>query len=180
PYRESMRVTTGENPLFHHVTYRTFADAEGVETFDPSDPAQDVVDAAQEWGSADPKPAVPGARTSAEDFRLRPGKSVRLADVRGPGEISELALQVPQIVGEEPLPPIRDDGRAHQGTSTFTVAVDPDNEGVRLKRRFDATSAQQVADVTVDGEPAGRWEATDDRAGTWSYQTLELPPDLTA
>ncbi|MGH8964673.1 MAG: glycoside hydrolase family 172 protein, partial [Actinomycetes bacterium] len=50
PYRESMRVTTTENPLFHHVTYRTFADAEGVETFDPADPAQDVVDAAQQWG----------------------------------------------------------------------------------------------------------------------------------
>ncbi|MFC7880008.1 DUF2961 domain-containing protein [Isoptericola sp. NPDC057391] len=180
PYRESMRVTTSENPLFHHVTYRTFADTEGVTTFDPADPAQDVIDAAQEWGSADPKPAVEGARTTTEDFRLRPGKSVRLADVRGPGEISELALRVPQIVGAEPLPPISDDGRAHRGTSTFTVAVDPANEGVQLTRRFDATSAQQVADVTVDGEPAGRWEATDDHAGTWSYQTLELPAELTA
>jgi hypothetical protein len=32
-YRESMRVTTTSNPFFYHVTYREFADAEGVETF---------------------------------------------------------------------------------------------------------------------------------------------------
>ncbi|MEN5075129.1 DUF2961 domain-containing protein [Isoptericola cucumis] len=180
PYRESMRVTTSENPLFHHVTYRSFADAEGVQTFDPSDPAQDVIDAAKQWGGSDPKPAAEGSRTATEDFRLAPGESTRVADVRGPGEISELALQVPQVVGVEPQPAISDDGRAHKGTSTFTLQVDPENEGVTLKRRFDATSAQQVADVTVDGEPAGRWEATDDTAGTWSYQSIELPAELTA
>jgi len=180
PFRESMRVTTTENPLFHHVTYRAFADAEGVATFDPADPAQDVVDAARTWGTADPKPGAEGARTTTEGFRLRPGASVRVADLRGPGEISELALRVPQIVGVEPQPAISDDGRAHKGTSTFTLQVDPDNQGVELRRRFDATSAQQVADVTVDGEPAGRWEATDDHAGTWSYQTLTLPAELTA
>src|SRR5690606_31303716 len=36
-YRESMRVTVDENPLFHHVAYRSFPSAEGVETFDPDD-----------------------------------------------------------------------------------------------------------------------------------------------
>jgi hypothetical protein len=43
PYRESMRITTDSNPFFYHVSYREFADAQGVQTFDPSDKAQDVV-----------------------------------------------------------------------------------------------------------------------------------------
>ncbi|MFC8731116.1 DUF2961 domain-containing protein [Luteimicrobium sp. NPDC057192] len=180
PYRESMRVTVQHNPLFYHVTYRTFPDAVGVATFDPSDTAQDVIDASRSWGSADPKPAVAGARTTTTPFRLAPGRTARLADLKGAGEISQLRLRVPQVVGPEPLTAIADDGRAHKGTSTFTVAVDPANQGVQLRRRFDANSARQVATVTVDGKDAGRWEATDDVAGVWSYQTLELPASLTA
>jgi hypothetical protein len=180
PYRESMRVTTQRNPLFYHVTYRTFPDAEGVATFDPSDKAQDVIDAAQYWGTRDPKPAAAGARTTTTPFTLAPGKAATLANLGGAGAISQLRLQVPQVVGPKPLPAISDDGRAHKGTSTFTVAVDPDNEGVKLVRRFDANSAQQVATTTVDGEAGPRWAATDDAAGVWSYQTLELPASLTA
>src|SRR3954447_6506757 len=43
PFQRSMRVTTSNNPHFFHVNYRTFDDAEGVPTFDPNDPASDVL-----------------------------------------------------------------------------------------------------------------------------------------
>ena len=43
PYRDSMRVTTQNNPLFYHVDYREFPDASGVGTFDPADKAEDVL-----------------------------------------------------------------------------------------------------------------------------------------
>src|SRR5207253_7840378 len=55
PYRESMRITTQANPLFYHVAYREFADADGVHRFDPSDPAQDVIDRLRAYGLRDPK-----------------------------------------------------------------------------------------------------------------------------
>ncbi len=49
-------------------------------------------------------------------------------------------------------------GRRHaEGEITFTVAIDPENEGVRLRRRLDQASPRQAADVYVDGEYAGRW-----------------------
>jgi hypothetical protein len=43
PYRTSMRITVQNNPIFYHVSYRTFADAEGVAAFNPADPANDVI-----------------------------------------------------------------------------------------------------------------------------------------
>jgi hypothetical protein len=56
PFRASMRVTTEANPLFHHVTYRRFADARGVPTFNPQDEARDVLETLRASGTADPKP----------------------------------------------------------------------------------------------------------------------------
>lgn len=179
PYRSSMRITTQNNPLFYHVTYRTFSDARGVTTFDPSFVPQDVMAASATWGTKDPKPARPTTQ-QAKSFSLSPGATTTLADVRSAGEITALRLNVPQIVGPKPLPLIADDGRADKGYTQFTVAVDPANQGVKLTRRFDANSNHQVADVYVDGVQAGQWPATDDTAGYWSYQTITLPASLTA
>ncbi|UCD75640.1 MAG: DUF2961 domain-containing protein [Phycisphaerales bacterium] len=50
-----------------------------------------------------------------------------------------------------------EDGRTHTGEITFTVAIDPDNGGVRLRRRLDQGSSRQAADVYVNGEYVGRW-----------------------
>lgn len=180
PYRNSMRVTTSTNPLFYHVTYRTFADAVGVKTFDPADKALDVVEAAKKWGTTDPKPAVDRTSTATRSLSLAPGQRATLAQIRGPGEISELKLQIPQIIGPPKLPLISDDGRAHKGTSQFTVAIDPANTGVTLTRRFDPASAQQVADILVDGVKVGQWSATPDVGGNWAYQSVTLPESATA
>ena len=180
PYRTSMRVSTTNNPLFYHVTYRSFADAAGVTTFDPTDPATDVMTKAQRWGTTDPKPAAPRARAVPAVVNLPAGATRTLADLSGPGEISELKLAIPQIVGPPQLPLITDDGRAHRGTSTFTVAIDPANTGVSLTRRFDANSNHEVADVYVDGTKVSSWTATDDIPGHWSYQRITLPAQATA
>ncbi|AKU17093.1 glycoside hydrolase family 172 protein [Luteipulveratus mongoliensis] len=177
-YRSSMRVTTTTNPLFYHVTYRTFADSKGVSTFDPKAVPNDVLKTSRTWGQADPKPARQGS-TTAKPITLKPGASAVLADAYGPGQVSALRLQLPQIVGPKTMPLIADDGRAHKGDSQFTVAINPDNDGVQLKRRFDANSAQEVADIYVDDVKVGRWPATDDTAGHWSYQTFDLPASAT-
>ncbi|WP_218013587.1 DUF2961 domain-containing protein [Georgenia sp. 311] len=180
-YRESMRVTTTNNPYFYLVSYRAFPDAEGVETFDPAAVPAGVVERAQTWGHEDPKPAHPGATTETTGLQLAPGESVRLADLSGAGVVSEIELQLPQIVGVPPVPdPIEDDGRAFVGSSTFTAAIDPDNDGVRLTRRFDPLSAYQRATITVDGEAAGEWEPILGDPGRWTDQTVELPAALTA
>ncbi len=49
-------------------------------------------------------------------------------------------------------------GRCHSGGNiTFRVAVNPDNEGVRLRRRIDQANLGQQARVFVDGQYAGTW-----------------------
>ncbi|MEJ7651083.1 MAG: DUF2961 domain-containing protein [Nakamurella sp.] len=180
PYRSSMRVTTDVNPLFYHVTYRTFANTVGVNTFDPSDTASDVIAASAKWGKSDPKPAAGRARTATKNFTLAQGASVKLADVFGPGELSELKVKLPQIVGPKKLPVIVDDGRATKTSTQFSLTIDPANQGVKLTRRWDANSADEVADIYVDGAKVGQWEAIDDVRGYWSYQTVTLPASATA
>jgi hypothetical protein len=53
---------------------------------------------------------------------------------------------------------IDEDGRTHAGGEIiFTIAIDPDNAGVRLRRRLDQASGRQTAAVYVDGTFAGTW-----------------------
>ncbi|MEV4116828.1 DUF2961 domain-containing protein [Nonomuraea sp. NPDC049695] len=95
PYRESMRITTRNNPLFYHVTYRHFPDAEGVKRFDPNENVTDVVDLLKASGTKDPKPAQQGAATTSTKVTLTAGQQLELARLAGPGSISALRLRVP-------------------------------------------------------------------------------------
>ncbi|MGW3899276.1 DUF2961 domain-containing protein, partial [Micromonospora profundi] len=102
PYRDSMRITTQNNPLFHHVTYRTFADAEGVTRFDPADPASDVVTLLRAAGARDPKPAQAGASTSRATVTAPAQGQVSLAGLTGPRAITALRLRVPDAAAGAP------------------------------------------------------------------------------
>lgn len=56
----------------------------------------------------------------------------------------------------------RDRGRLHTGGEiSFTLAIDPKNEGVRIRRRLDQAVGRQRADVYIDGEFAGTWYHAD-------------------
>lgn len=59
--------------------------------------------------------------------------------------------------GDDDNVTIIDNGRRHAGTSEFHVAIDPQNAGVLLRRRFDYTQPRQQAEVYVDGVLAGTW-----------------------
>jgi hypothetical protein len=76
---------------------------------------------------------------------------------------------------------VRDRGRTHSGGEiAFTVAADPKNEGVRLRRRLDQSIGRQSADVYVDGQFAGTWYDADQNPFLrWSDSEFDLPPDLT-
>lgn len=179
PYQKSMRVTVQNNPYFYHVDYREFPDAAGVKTFDPADKAEDVVALLKSFGTKDPKPAQPGANTTAKAVDLAPGKQLTLADSYGPGEISALRLKLPQIVGLD-LKTFADDGRAFTGSSQFTLKVDPANTGVKLVRRMDLRIGNQRAKVFVDGTEVGEWTPLPAKGAQWADQVVELPASATA
>jgi hypothetical protein len=179
PYRSSMRITTQTNPLFYHVDYRQFPDANGVRTFDPTDKAEDVLALLGAAGTKDPKPAQPDSTTTKAPVNLAPGKQVTLADTFGPGELSALRLKLPDIVGLD-LKNFADDGRAFLGGSTFTLKIDPANTGVKLTRRMDLRIGNQRAKILVDGAPAGEWAPLKAEGAQWHDQTVDLPAALTA
>ena len=181
PYRQSMRVTTQANPLFYHVAYREFADADGVTTFDPADPAQDVIDRLRAYGLRDPKlpvgPSVAAASAGLTGSTVAGSWSVSLS---GSGWINQLRVRIPSVVAS---PRVGDDGRAFGvgGSSTFRVAVDPGNQGVRLTRRLDPQIGQQKARLLIDGQLAGTWDSGPAQpVGRWADQSIEVPAALTA
>jgi hypothetical protein len=49
-------------------------------------------------------------------------------------------------------PATADDGVSFTNSSTFTVSISPDNQGVRLRRRSDKANNRQEARVYIDGQ----------------------------
>ncbi|MGI8680036.1 MAG: DUF2961 domain-containing protein [Jatrophihabitans sp.] len=183
PYRTSMLVYTDHDPNYFHVTYRTFADSVGVSTFNPADQALDVVAKLQAAGTADPKLAQPGATTAAKSVQAAPGQTVLLGSSIGPGAISAIRLDLPQLV--RPPLPVTDDGRAFGrdagAYSQFSVALDPNNQGVQLTRRLDASVGNQRANILIDGQLAAQWSPLPVQNGCqWADQSVQLPASLTA
>ncbi|GAB3563977.1 hypothetical protein GCM10027445_07050 [Amycolatopsis endophytica] len=178
PYTRSMRITTQNNPHFYHVTYRQFADANGVRTFNPGDRATDVIQRLRGYGVRDPKPAVTSARAQSAPVDVAPGAAVSVPLASGSRRITQLGLRLPQVIA---APGLSDDGRAYgAGGSSFNATVAPDNEGVRITRRVDAGIGEQRADLLVGGQPAGQFYSGPARAdGGWLDQTIEVPADLT-
>ncbi len=76
---------------------------------------------------------------------------------------------------------LRDTGRVHEaGEITFQAAVDPRNEGVRLRRRIDQKISRQKALVYVDGKYAGCWyDAYQNEALRWHDSDFEISPAFT-
>lgn len=178
PYTRSMKIVTENNPHFYHVTYRQFADAAGVSTFNPNDQAADVIERLRGYGVSDPKPLAAGERDQEAGVNLAPGAGFSVPLPAGSRQVTELSLRLPQVARG---PGLSDDGRAYaSGGSSFTAATDPANEGVRITRRYDAGIGDQRADLTVDGRPAGQWSSGPAVPGAWTDQTIEVAPSLTA
>jgi D-arabinan exo alpha-(1,3)/(1,5)-arabinofuranosidase (non-reducing end) len=72
-------------------------------------------------------------------------------------------------------------GRAHKGSSFFHLAVDPDNQGVVLRRLLNQTTGNQRAQVFVDGALVGDWFTAGSNAWhPWRECDFVLPASATA
>ena len=75
---------------------------------------------------------------------------------------------------------VRDHGRAHTGSSRFTLSIRPDHLAVVLARRMDHGIADQRAAVYVDGVLAGTWEDRGaDSVHRWRDSSFPIPTALT-
>jgi len=86
---------------------------------------------------------------------------------------------------EQGIPyPVRDRGRSFIGASSFTVKINPENEGVRLRRRLNRNVANvQEAKVFVDGQEIGTpWYFCDlpaPREAAFSDTDFDIPAAFT-
>ncbi|WP_328991758.1 DUF2961 domain-containing protein [Kribbella sp. NBC_01245] len=158
PYRQSMQVVVQHNPLFYHVNYRHFPDAEGVTTFNPADPANDVLAKLRAAGTADPKPTLPGATIADATKALAAGQEVPFAALTGPGSISQLRLRFAGVV-----------------PSDATLA------GLRLRVRFDGRTLVDSPVGEFFGTGLGAYDvrslmfAVDPAAGGWFTTWWPMP-----
>ncbi|MFI5781682.1 glycoside hydrolase family 172 protein [Nocardia sp. NPDC051570] len=95
PYRESMRVSVQNQVQYYHVTYRHFVTGIGLATFDPADPATDVLAMLRSAGSHDPKPPAPNARRDRRTVAVPAGSRTTIAQSFGSGMVSALRLRLP-------------------------------------------------------------------------------------
>ncbi|KAJ6442269.1 Non-hemolytic phospholipase C [Purpureocillium lavendulum] len=178
-FRESMLVTTENNPHFYHVVYRRFPAGTEAETFNPKDKAQDVVAQFQSFGVRDPKAVKGGALN-------KPGKHVKGSVAgssgtvklgKGCGIVTQLALRLPSVPATTY---VQDDGRAFGpgGGSSFSLGLDPNNKRCRLTRRIDRTIGNQKVKVTVNGA-AVTADSGAAANGTWFDQVVDIPAAAT-
>jgi hypothetical protein len=74
------------------------------------------------------------------------------------GTPSKVRLQTDQGTYENDYAvPITDGGRWTDKETSFTVAIDPNNDGVRIRKRINQTAFHQELEVYVDGALAGTW-----------------------
>jgi hypothetical protein len=100
PYRQSMQISVESKLQYYHVDYRHFPTADGVTTFNPAEPAFDVLAALRSAGTADPKPTPPTAMRDDRTIDLPAGAAASIAKPTGPGSISALRLRLPEPADE--------------------------------------------------------------------------------
>lgn len=88
----------------------------------------------------------------ANDFSMK----IHAYKVEGQQQSRKL---IAKYEGNEYLTYVEDRGFYHStGTIiSFEVAIDPENNGIRLRRRSDQSVGQQQAEVYIDGKYAGKW-----------------------
>ena len=70
---------------------------------------------------------------------------------------------------------------SESGPTSFSVAVNPANAGVLLRRMFDQLRGPQQAMVTVDGQPVGTWYSVETNGVLrWAERDFFLPPQMTS
>lgn len=180
PFQSSMTVTTTHDPDYYHVGYRSFPDSAGVTTFDPTEPATDVVAELAASGTRDPLGPQPGQTTTSAAILALPGSTDTVGTLPGPGRINGLQIQLPDLA----IPAARRSSTPVVATGGTTIAINPHNSGVRLTRQLQAGTGAQPADVVVGGRTVGRLPGEPGGGpssnGAWTPKEMDLAPAVTA
>ena len=171
-FAKSLVITeTGQRaPDYYNINWARISNGTPVATFSGHEDGATVADT---WAHPGRNPSAPdpGDVTETGPFIVAPGESVQLSAIAGARMIT--ALKITNLA--------TDDGRAFLGSSDFTVAIDPGNDGVTLTRRLDYSVANQSATVLVDGQEVGMWsDPGSDKVRQWRNSRFVIPGAFTA
>lgn len=140
-----------------------------------------------------PKNDMPGSMESTVFWYSASGPMARLTDRVDPGSATSEAdheydatgatatTTAAPYIGVAQSMALQDDGYGVEGSTAFTVSIDPANAGVLLRRRADFSAANQRVAVSVDGEPVGIWNTPGFSKETRFIDTeFQLPRRVTA
>ncbi|HWL89603.1 MAG TPA: DUF2961 domain-containing protein [Polyangiaceae bacterium] len=179
PFSKSIRITATTSEMYYNIDYHVSDSSSTVTTFTGNEDSSAARALWKRTGS-DPKDNPADTQGASATIALEPGRTETLLDVDGPRQISRIEMSIAGVVPSQSVA-VDDAGRAHTGSSRFTVAVDPANEGVVLQRRLNHAVADQVADVYVDGALAGTWaDRGSDATNSWRDDFFPIPKKFTA
>lgn len=111
-----------------------------------------------------------GAFKSAVFYYHNPAELIGLTDTLDVGDAASEKAHKYKITGDRMRlqnergayegnfkEPFEDSGRWTDGTTSFVVKINPDNDGVRLRKRINQLAYHQAVEVFVDGKPVGMW-----------------------
>ncbi len=156
-FTNGFKMTTTDNNLYYNIACVRAPTDDAIDTWTGSEDSTDI--RAQWSNTSSPVGNYTDTRSITQDFSLAPGAQIVLADITGPRMIHSIKLHSSTFDFSDYAEAIAvtDDGRAHVGEATFTMAVHSNNTGARLVRRMDYGIADQKANVYVDGMDAGEW-----------------------
>ena len=183
PFHSAIKITSNGSgsSFYYNIGYHVYSPDTQITTWSGS---EDSSAAQIAWNQAylglDPK-STAGNTVTSGTANLVSGATQTLLDTNGPGEIRSVKLQLPDVTAPPASASATDDGRAHKGTSQFTMAINSANQGVFLKRRFDYGVGNQKATVSVNGQQAGTWFTSgSDAVNHWRDSTFFIPRSFTA
>lgn len=178
PFRAGCRISTteGSKRNYYNITYHRYPSADGITTFTGN---VDVADAVEQWRD----PTTPSFKLNTlkrqrGTVTVASDDSPCFAEIEGPAVTRAFEIDMPglrHLLNRT----VVDEGRAFNESSTFRVALDPANEGVRLTRRLNFRTPDQTADVYVDGKLAGSWFTPSNDKGVWRDASFWIPPAMT-
>ena len=182
-FKRSVRVEFTAVPQYYQIAYHLYSSPDGVTTYTGTEDLTGVYDA---WNnpSVDPKDSTGNQIVPVGPFDLPAGQTTILLDLAGPGSLRSFVLSLPQLITTQyagNIETLSDSGRAHTGSSSFTVAIEPANTGVALVRRLNYTYADQLAEVYVDDQLVEeRWsEPGRDYEYGWRDSRFDIPGTFT-
>lgn len=139
---------------YYDIDFHRYAEGTPIDVFTGKEDLADAKSAASKPGLL----AFAGERRSRVETTadLPAGAEKTIFEGDGPGELVAIRAMIPGVFPVHQTP-FTDSGRAHKGTSQFTLKIDPSNDGVVLQRRLDFGIPDQQAEVFVDDQKAGKW-----------------------